>query len=238
MTNKIIPKAEKRTGTIGTLKEKTLHASIKNYLEPDISHQEIKVEGYYADIVQEGHIIEVQTRNFNTLRDKLEVFLKSHQVTIVYPMARTKYLNWINDDGEVISRRRSPKTGQPLEACFELYRIKPFLKHPQLSVKIIMLDLEEYRNLDGWSRDKKKGSSRYDQIPLQVTTVIDLIDAKDYARLLPDDLPATFTTKDLHLQAHISLKRAQIACNILSHLEVIQKTGKQNKMITYQKTTS
>jgi hypothetical protein len=101
-----------------------------------------------------------------------------------------------------------------------------------------MLDLEEYRNLDGWSRDKKKGSSRYDQIPLQVTTVIDLIDAKDYARLLPDDLPATFTTKDLHLQAHISLKRAQIACNILSHLEVIQKTGKQNKMITYQKTTS
>jgi hypothetical protein len=238
MTNKIIPKAEKRTGTIGTLKEKTLHASIKNYLEPDISHQEIKVEGYYADIVQEGHIFEVQTRNFNTLRAKLEVFLKNHQVTIVYPMARTKYLNWINDDGEVTSRRRSPKTGQPLEACFELYRIKPFLKHPQLSVKIIMLDLEEYRNLDGWSRDKKKGSSRYDQIPLQVTTVIDLIDAKDYARLLPDDLPATFTTKDLHLQAHISLKRAQIACNILSHLEVIQKTGKQNKMITYQKTTS
>jgi hypothetical protein len=238
MTNNLIPKAGKKTGPIGTLKEKTLHASIKNYLEPDTSLQEVKVEGYFADIVQNNHIYEVQTRNFNNLRPKLEVFLKDHPVTIVYPMARTKYLYWINDDGEVTDKRKSPKTGQPLEACFELYRIKSFLKHPHLSVKIIMLDLEEYRNLDGWSQNKKKGSSRYDQIPLKVIRTIDLKDAGDYASLLPDDLPATFTTKDLHLQAHISLKRAQIACNILSHLEAIQKTGKQNKMITYQKTTS
>jgi hypothetical protein len=198
----------------------------------------VKVEGYYADIVQDGHIYEVQTRNFNTLRAKLEVFLKDHLVTVVYPMARIKYLYWINDDGEVTDKRKSPKTGHPLEVCFELYRIKAFLRHPHLSVMIIMLDLEEYRNLDGWSQNKKKGSSRYDQIPLKVIRTIDLKNKCDYAQLLPDDLPTTFTTKDLHLHAHISLKRAQIACNILCHLEVIQKTGKLDKMIAYQKTTS
>ena len=74
---------------IGTLGEKTLHAVIKNYLEPREELQEVRVNGYVADICRENQIWEVQTRNFNTLRRKLEAFLPEYKVTVVYPIAAT-----------------------------------------------------------------------------------------------------------------------------------------------------
>ena len=44
----LFQKREKRG--IGTLKEKTLHAVLKEYLEPDKGCQEIRVDRYVADI--------------------------------------------------------------------------------------------------------------------------------------------------------------------------------------------
>ena len=42
---------------IGTLGEKTLHALLKNYLEPDETKQEIRLGTYYADIYNGKEII-------------------------------------------------------------------------------------------------------------------------------------------------------------------------------------
>ena len=58
---KIIAK-ERETNGIGTLKEKTMHAVLKNFYEPDVSHQEIKVDRFVADILRDNEIIEIQTR--------------------------------------------------------------------------------------------------------------------------------------------------------------------------------
>ena len=145
--------------SIGTLGEKTLHLVLKFALEPDQANHEIKVGNFYADIKNENGIIEIQTRNFNTLRKKLTLFLEENIVTIVFPVAQKKYLLWIdNENGEVTKRRKSPKNGSAYEIFFELYRIKQFLTHPNLRFKIILINLVEYRNLDGWSKDKKKGA--------------------------------------------------------------------------------
>lgn len=85
---------------IGTLSEKTLHAVLKEYYEPRIEHQEVRVESYVADIKSEREIIEIQTQNFNKLRKKLEVFTKVCDVRIVYPIASTKWLLWIDKTTE------------------------------------------------------------------------------------------------------------------------------------------
>ena len=66
--------ADRIKNSIGTLSEKTLHAVLKQYFDGDESHHEIKVGSYVADIVNEKGIIEIQTRNFNKLRNKLERF--------------------------------------------------------------------------------------------------------------------------------------------------------------------
>lgn len=92
---KIIGIDRQRLG-IGTLSEKTVHAILKNYYEPDEDRQEIPIENYVADIFAGGEIIEIQTRQFDKLRGKLSAFLPLYPVTIVYPIPREKWIIWID----------------------------------------------------------------------------------------------------------------------------------------------
>ena len=71
---------------IGTLSEKTVHAVMKNYYAPDTDMHEIPIENYVTDIYTGSEIIEIQTRSFQRMRKKLDVFLPLYPVTIVYPI--------------------------------------------------------------------------------------------------------------------------------------------------------
>ena len=71
---------------IGTLSEKTLHAILKNFYEPDEDKHEIPIDKYVADIFTGQEIIEIQTAQFNRMRDKLDAFLSLYPVTIIYPV--------------------------------------------------------------------------------------------------------------------------------------------------------
>ena len=110
---RLITQDRARSG-IGTLGEKTLHAVIKHYLEPDERCHEIRVGGYIADICREGEICEIQTRQLYRLKKKLEAFLLERSVTVVYPIASGKRLIWIDEEtGETTRPRRSPKRRTP-----------------------------------------------------------------------------------------------------------------------------
>ncbi|MBQ9562726.1 MAG: hypothetical protein IJU99_04675 [Lachnospiraceae bacterium] len=153
-------------GSIGQLSEKTLHAVCKFYLEPDEGLHEVTVEGLVADVCRaDGSIVEVQTRNFDRLREKLKRFLPEHEVEVVYPLPAAKRVIWIGEDGSLSEPRRSPKKGRHTDACYELWRIKEFLEDPHLTVRLLFADMDEYRLLNGWSRDKKHGSTRYERLP-------------------------------------------------------------------------
>lgn len=142
---KIIGKDRQRMG-IGTYSEKTVHAIFKNYYEPDEEKQEIPIDRYIADIFTGEEIIEIQTRSFDRMRDKLKAFLPLYPVTIVYPIPREKYLIWIDEEsGELSKPRKSPRKGSPYLAFKELYKIKDYLKDPNLKIKLVLADMEEYR---------------------------------------------------------------------------------------------
>lgn len=118
---------------IGTLQEKTIHSVLKYYYAPDSAYHEIKIGSYVADICIDGDIYEVQTRNFNTMRNKLNYFLQNHNVTIIYPVAHTKWISWLDmDTGELTPKRKSPKTGTFYQIIPELYKIKMFVNNPRL----------------------------------------------------------------------------------------------------------
>ena len=85
----IIEKERAKNG-IGTLQEKTMHAVLKRFYEPNHTHQEIRINGYVADIFRDNEIIEIQTGSFNAMRKKLDTFLEEYPVTIVYPIIHTK----------------------------------------------------------------------------------------------------------------------------------------------------
>jgi len=223
--------------SIGTLGEKALHAVLKQYFEPDIKKHEIRVGSYIADIAADNNIIEIQTRAFNKLRGKLTEFLSISPVTVVYPLPDTKWVLWIDIlTGEVSKRRKSPKRGGIYDAIPELYRIKPFLSHPAIRLCIVLIDVEEYRYLNGWSEDKKRGSTRCDRIPLDITEELWFSSTKDYCRFIPPGLHDQFTSRDLSNIAGISIRSAQTTLNILHHLGVVRRTGKQSNMYVYQRT--
>lgn len=230
---KIIGVDRQRIG-IGTLSEKTVHAILKNYYEPDEDHQEIPIENYVADIYRDGEIIEIQTRQFNRMRDKLNTFLSLYPVTIIYPIPRQKWLIWIDEEsGELSQKRKSPSRGTPYIAFEELYKIKMYLKDPNLRIKLVMMDIEEYKMLNGWSKDKKKGSTRYDRIPLEIVEEIDIKFREDYMQLVPYELPAEFTSKEFASSAHINISLAQTALNILYHVGILTRIGKRGNQYLY-----
>lgn len=230
---KIIGIDRQRPG-IGTLSEKTVHAILKNYYEPDEDRQEIPIENYVADIFHEGNIMEIQTGQFDRMRSKLEKFLSLYPVTIVYPVPREKWLIWIDEEsGELSKKRKSPARGSCYQIFPELYKIKMHLKNPNLRIKIAMIDLEEYKILNGWSKDKKRGAGKYDRIPLRLAEEVDISCPEDYMQFVPVEAEEEFTTKDFAKMAHISNSLAQVVLNILYHMGTVTRVGKKGNMYLY-----
>ena len=234
--DRVLDKATPAAGGIGTLGEKTLHSVLKNYFEPDESRHEIKVGRYVADISSENGIIEIQTRHFNAIRQKLPCFLEQSHVTVVFPVAETKWLFWIDETtGEVTKKRKSPKIGRPYEIFSELYKIKNLLCSPGLKLCVVLLELEEYRTLNGWSRDKKKGSTRYDRIPVNITGEVCINSPADYMKLIPESLESSFTVKDFKGASGLTLYDSGLALNVLHYVGAVERIGKKVNAHVYER---
>lgn len=230
----IIGTKRKRQG-IGTLSEKSVHAILKLYYAPDEDMHEIPIENFVADIYTGKEIVEIQTRQFNKMREKLAVFLKQYPVTVVYPIPREKWLIWIDEEsGELSNPHKSPVKGSAYMAFAELYKIKMFLKEPNLHLKFVLLDMEEYRLLNGWSRDKKRGSRRYDRIPSRLVEEISVDCPRDYMQFIPYDLEEPFTSVQFAKAAHIKSPLARTVLNILTYLECVERTGKEGNNFLYR----
>lgn len=231
----VLQRQELHTQGIGTLGEKTVHSTLKQYLSRDISCQEIKIGSYFADVCVGNHIYEIQTRQFNKLRSKLDFFLQDYKVTVVYPVTNTNYLRWVAPDtGEITPPKKSTHRQNPLQVFAELYRIRPFLSHPNFSLKILLIDTEEYRMLDGYGKDKKKRATKCDKFPLKLVAEYEIEQPRDYMMLLPVSLPDSFTAKEFSYLAKIPLSLAQTTLLLLYELGLVLRTGKQGNSYIYE----
>lgn len=226
---------ERSRGGIGTLGEKTIHAVVKHYMVPREEYHEVRCGKYVADILFEGEITEIQTANFNVLRRKLEAFLEEYEVTVVYPIPAVKWLIWMDEEtGEISTKRKSPRRGSYYDVFRELYKIRSFLDHSRLHFKLLLLDVEEYRLLNGWSHDRKKGSSRFDRIPVDIRGELMLCEPQDYRYFVPDLLQTPYTSADFAKYAGISKDLARTVLQILSDLSIVRRIGKKGNNILYE----
>lgn len=231
--NNFIVSKRERYG-IGTLQEKTVHGILKDYYAPDKDMQEIPINGYVADIFTGTEIIEIQTANFNKMRDKLTSFLPEYPVTIVYPIPHIKWLGWIDEEtGECSPLRKSPVRGNVYRAFYELYKIKSFLPDKNLRLCFPLLDIEEYRLLNGWSKDRKKGSCRYDRIPVAMVDEVRFDRVEDYMQLIPYDLQEPFTVPEFAKAVRIRKEDAQRVIHILHYLAMVERGEKRGRSYTY-----
>lgn len=231
---KIIGKDRSKKG-IGTLGEKTLHAVLKNYYEPFEQNHEIKVGRFVADIVGEQGVIEIQTRSFGNLLEKLDNFLEFCEITVVYPLPALKYVSWLDmETGELSPKHKSPKKCRIYDAFKEIIRIKYALDNPRFHLVLCFLEVDEIRFLNGWSENKKRGSSRCDRIPKDIIEEVRFDSVEDYRRFIPDGLPEEFTSAHYAKACKINKQLASNGLNILNYLGLVERVGKKGNSFIYK----
>lgn len=222
---------------IGTLSEKCLHAALKRYYAPDPSHREVPVGRYIADVFDGERIVEIQTRNFAYLRAKLKIFLPLYPVTLVYPLPRVRYLIWTDPEtGEVTRPHKGRRQETPLSALHELYAITPFLQEENLTIELLLFDLDEHRLLDGYGKDRKKRASLVERIPRGAPEQVILRTAEDYRALLPEGLPAQFKVAELQKRAGLRSRNAYSAVHVLESLGILTRSGTEGRAAVYRLT--
>ena len=224
-------------GGIGTQSEKMLHSILKYAIEPNDLLHETKLYGSVADIVRDEEIYEIQTRSFFKLRPKLEKFLPRHRVHLIYPIAKTKILHWVDPaTGEIGEGHRSPKKGSVLDSLFELYAIRPYLTHENLTVHLLLLNMEEYRYQNGYGKDRKRHATRMERIPLSLVDEITLSCGSDYQKaFLPADLSGVpFTQKAYEKATRLKSRYAYNALQILMDQGVLSHIANEGRAFLYQ----
>ena len=208
---------------IGTLAEKRLHAVIKRYLCEDEDCHEVGVLNtrYVSDVRIGNEIFEVQTGSFFPMKRKIAYYLEKTDctVTVVHPIPAVKWVSWIDPEThEIASRSRSPKRGRAEDLLPELYHLLPHLGDPRLRFRVLLMEAEDFRLLNGWSRDRKRGSVRYERIPLSLLGDVELLSPSDFRVFIPDALPQHFTVKDFSTLTKIRGRDAYSAVRALAAL--------------------
>ena len=194
---------------IGTLSEKRMHAILKHYVCSDESCYEIRVKdtigqadtkgnGYVADVLRGSNIWEIQTCSMYPMRAKIDWYMQHtpYVVTVVVPVPYRKHINWIDPaTGKVQKRSARPHTTKPSSVISELFWLREHLSNPRLRFELLLLEVEEYRLLDGYGKEKKARASRYEKIPTALCGTVVLEKREDYLLFLPDTLPDTMTAK-------------------------------------------
>ncbi len=240
---------EKVRDGIGLLAEKRLHGLLKRWVVDDPACHEIKVTGggekprrFVADILTPaGEIFEIQTGDLYPMRKKLEFYMQEtdYTVTVVHPLFAVKYISWFDPaSGEVTSRKKSPLHQTPLHGIAQLKPYIAYLGNPRFSLCFPLIEVDEYRLLDGWGKGGKLGSHRYELIPMSLIDTCYLHTREEYAALFPqDELPAgAFTAKIFGKVTRLRGYDLYDALAVFEALGVIEKCGKEKRAALYRKT--
>ena len=126
------------------------------------------------------------------------------------------------------------KKGNEYMGFAELYKIKKYLKESNLKIIFLLLDVEEYKLLDGWGNQKKNHASKYDRIPLDIHKEIVIEKNEDYMQFIPYELDDGFTSRTFAKAAHIPQSLATVVLNILDYMEVVERIGKEKNSYIYK----
>ncbi len=225
---KAVSDAGRGLAGIGTLSEKSVHAVLKAYYAPSPDDVEVAVNGYVADIcdTRSNTITEIQTRQFCSMKKKLDAFLPEFDVTIVYPLPLHKYIYNIDPDtGAVLSKRKSPKKRCIYDIFVEMYGIRDYLKDPHLHFKIVSLETEEYRYRGLSEQHGRKTKILSDIMPVRVLEEIDIYEIRDLIMFLPEELGDEFTRTSLAQAAGISKYLAGYVAGLLYVTGLVSRDG-------------
>ena len=214
---------------IGLLNEKALHASLKQWYARPGDRLEVAVDGFVIDIVRDDLLIEIQTRNFSSIKSKLTKLVHCHRVRLVYPIVQEKWIvRSANGNGERVIRRKSPKKGRMEDLFWELVSIPQLILNPNFSLEVLMIRGEEVRR-----RRVRRGWLIEGRRLLDVLDQRSFGESADWLRFLPDGLEL-FTTSDLASRMNTRRELAQKMAYCLREARMIELIGKRGRANLYR----
>jgi hypothetical protein len=216
------------------MSERPLHLAIKEWYAEIGDQFEVPVEGFVIDIVREGLLIEVQTRSFSSIRQKLTLLLEQHPVRLVHPIAQEKWIIKVAADGKShVSRRKSPKRGGWEHIFEELVSFPKLLAEPRFSLEVLLTRQDELRRHDGRRAWRRKGWVIQERRLLCVLERRLLETPEDLASLVPSGLAQPFTTLELAAAMGRPRRLAQQMAYCLREVGVLEPVGRQGNAIQY-----
>ena len=218
-----------QSNPIGTLNEKTLHADLKWLYSESRDQLEKRVGNYVIDIVRDDLLIEIQTSNFANIRKKLENLIQDNKVRLIHPIVRDKWISNIDNQLNTVGRRRlSPKHCSYIDIFEELIRIPHIISHPNFTVELLLVQIEEIREKNNQRSWRRKGWSIFDKKLVRIVERKQFENPNDFLCFIPKSLEPPFTNLELarSLKKPIRLVRKISYClRKMGMLKVVGKKG-------------
>lgn len=219
------------------LREGPLHAALKARLAGPDDRLEVAVGRFVIDLVRaDGELVEVQIGGFGPLGAKLDALLDGHRFRIVYPVAAQRRIVRVDEDGEVLSIRRSAKRATVVDVFGKLTAFPSLLTHPNLTVEVLLLG-EDHIRAAGPVTVRRRTHDPGARHLRDVLARIELHGAEDIVRALPP-LPAhPFSTRDLASILRCSTTLAQQTAYCLRAINAIEAAGKRGRTPLHRRTS-
>lgn len=217
------------------MNEYSLHSEVKTMYSLPGDQFEAKLGNYIVDILRRDMVIEVQTKNFSALKEKLQVLTEKNQVRLVYPLPERKWITYVTKDQAVLKKRKSPRRGRLTDVFRELVMIPNMIGEENFSMEVLFIDEEEVRCADGRGSWRRKGVSVKERKLLRVNGRVLFQEKADYLKLLPDSLGRVFTNSELAKSANIPMRTARQITYCLRKSGIIRIVEKKGKALVFQK---
>lgn len=222
---------------IGTYSEKSLHYILKNFFESNTDCHEVSYKGFVADVKNGTNITEIQSTTLRGLNKKLDAFLEDSSVRLVFPVISKRRIVWIDTETGDVQRSKRTVNEDIFSLAPELLYIVEYLRDPSLIITVITIEADEYRNLDGWGRNRKNNATKVDIVPTALVDMSDLTFPDDLAQFVPDSLGEVFLRQDYAKATRLKGRALWAVLKMLEEMRVIRRVENEGKRHRYSRVT-
>ena len=218
------------------LREGPLHAEVKALLAEPGDRLEVPVGRFVVDLVRaDGELVEVQTGGFGALGNKLDALLDEHRIRVVYPVAAERRIIRVDENGQVLSARLSPKRESAVAVFDRLVAFPSLLTHPNLTIEVLLVREDHIRRPQPTttrSRTRDPGERRL----VEVLDRVALRTPEDILAALPALPLEPFSTRDLAGLLRCGNRLAQRTIYCLRMMGIVEPAGKLGRVPLHVRT--
>jgi hypothetical protein len=186
-----------------------------------------------VDLVCGDLLIEIQTGGLAPIRRKLEALTLVRHVRLLVPVALTRRIVRLTDDGEVLSARLSPRRGRLEDVAARLVSCPALLCRPTFELEVVLTHEEERRVHRPGRAYRRHGWVVCGRALVGVERTELIGCPADLAGLLPRGLGVEFDTAGVADAAGMKRRLAQQLVYCLRATGACTEVGRRGRSVLY-----